>query len=176
MNIFPPMEFLLRGAPASTTLASDRALHNEVVFPAVACFEALARAITQLFFEHEALEAFTLTCLVRPSWEESADMLTVHLNQHLKCSTLGVTAFADQDALVEFLENYAPMHRMGSGTFTLRRDAPVVQKVLNAYAAESPVPDDALDLVDEQVHTLARRLQQSFKVIHVDVTGGQLLG
>lgn len=171
-----PFEFHLRCGPAATALAADRALHNEVVFPATTFYEALARRLVLLFATHSQLESLTLTCMLQPEVDEDSTHHFVKLNQHLKLSTVGTTVFSTLDERAAFFADYVPTHRMGNGTFTLTRDNPVMRGILTAMQSESPVPDEVLERSDAAFFTLAQRVQRSFKSIQVDVHGGQILG
>jgi hypothetical protein len=167
-----PYQFILKCSAAETTLASERALRNEVVFPAAACFEALARRLLMLFAEHDSLQAVTLTCLMQPTIEEDNLLHIVKLNQHLKLTTLGKVVLENPGTtLLESLATYIPAQLMGTGSFTVERNSPIVQETLLLFGTDS-FGSAELEVTDALSYTLSQRLKSSFKSIFVDVYGG----
>jgi hypothetical protein len=160
-----PYQYLLGCTSANTNLSSERSLLNEVVWPAHTSFEALIRQFVLLFMMNDGLETLQLTCLLKADVQEHDDEHLVQLTQHVKLSTMGpmTEPIEDKDF---FVMTHVPLHRMGTGTFTLSRAHPKVQEVFK---------DPASPEVAAHCLLLANEALGSFKAIRVERIGGQLL-
>lgn len=151
-----PYQFLMSCTAAQLTLASHRTLKNDVVWPAITCFESLIRQTLLLYMNHDALEDVQFTCLVRPRIDEDSTAHTVVFVQHLKIATLGGSVFESLDEKMNFLAEYAPTHLMGSGTFMLSRYHPCVVGVLANPADSKAVDAFCLELTKEAFSSFKR--------------------
>ena len=160
-----PYQYLLGCTDAGISLGSERALLNEVVWPAHTSYESLVRQFVLLFMMNDSLESVQLTCLLKASVQEGDDEHLVEMTQHLKLSTIGplTEPIADKDF---FVATHVPLHRMGTGSFTLNRGHPKVQEILQ---------DSASPEVAAHCLMLAYEALGSFKVIRVERVGGQFL-
>ena len=160
-----PYQYLLGCTEAGISLNSERALLNEVVWPEVTSYTALIRQFVLLLMLNDGLDSLQLTCILTPQVQEKDDEHLVELTQHVKL-TLNGTLDEPLEEKDLFVVTHAPLHRMGTGSFTLSRTDPAVQAILSN--PESP---------DVSAHCLilAQHALSSFKAIRVERIAGQFL-
>jgi hypothetical protein len=161
-------QFSIECGKAAITLDSVRILRKEVVWPKDSIFECLALRIIELFNVHDTLESVTLSCILEPAISENSSSHDIFCQQHLKLTTVGADPFVKYGSKELFLREYAPLHLMGTGSVSIKRDDALIQSVLSTDLSDPIIPGFA--------YCLARELSVSFKDINLHIVPGYTLG
>lgn len=154
------LDFLLATTQANINLQSDRTLHKDVVWPAIASYEVMVRRLLMMFMADEALQSVTLASETRLVVEETEDSHLVKRYQTIRISAEGADTLRYETEKLQFIAQYVPTHRMGSGSFTLARNSREVAAILR---------DQGSGDADGWCWILAGKALKSFKDISIDL-------
>lgn len=155
-----PISFLLSATQAGFYLNSDRTMHKDVVWPAIASYQAMVRRMLMLFMEYDDLHSITLACITRLEVDETEDSHLVRRYQSITISTEGADIMRYESERIKFVSRYVPFHRMGTGAFALARNSREVAAILR---------DEGSSDADGWCWMLACMAHKCFKEISTDM-------